>query len=110
MIADLKILKQHGKQYISDITKAEVPSPFRGLPVISEEKIDEDELVELCPVNAITGNPVSINLGKCTFCGECAFAFPDKIIFTNDHRIATNDHDKLTVSEGQHVICHNLTH
>jgi len=101
MIADLKILKQHGKQYIPDITKAEVPSPFRGLPVISEKKMDENELVEFCPVNAISASPVSINLGKCTFCGDCAFAFPDKIVFTNDHRIATNDPDQLIVSEGR---------
>jgi Ni,Fe-hydrogenase III small subunit len=101
MIADLKILRQHGKQYIPDITKAEVPTPFRGRPIISNEKVDEDALVELCPVNAIASSPVRLDLGKCAFCGECAFAFPDKITFSNDHLIATNDYDRLMIVEGE---------
>ena len=45
-------------------------------------------------------NPVCIDLGKCTFCGECAFAFPDKIKFTTDYKIATNDRERLIIKEG----------
>ncbi|MFI5221839.1 MAG: NADH:ubiquinone oxidoreductase [Bacteroidia bacterium] len=99
MIGNLKILYHQGKQYIPDVTTSEVPGIFRGRPVISDEKINERELQELCPTNAITSNPVSIDLGKCTFCGECAFAFPNKINFTKDYKIATNYRERLIISE-----------
>ncbi len=101
MLDNLKILIHQGKQYIPDVTKATVPGIFRGRPVITTEKINEEELIELCPVNAIAGNPVRIDLGKCSFCAECAFAFPNKIKFTTDYKIATNDREKLIVSEGE---------
>ena len=101
MLDNLKILFHQGKQYIPDVTAAKVPGIFRGRPVISSEKVNETELMELCPTNAISINPVCIDLGKCTFCGECAFAFPNKIKFTTDYKIATNDPQKLIIREGQ---------
>ena len=90
-----------GKQFIPNVTTVEVPGIFRGRPIISNVKINEDELVNICPLHAITKNPVSIDLGKCTFCGECAFAFPDKIKFTKDYKLATNERNGLIVVEGQ---------
>lgn len=100
MLDNLKILLHQGKQYIPDVTKAIVPGIFRGRPVISTEKINETELMEICPTNAISTNPVSIDLGKCTFCGECAFAFPNKIKFTTDYKIAANNRNNLLIKEG----------
>ncbi|HEY8661540.1 MAG TPA: hypothetical protein VIL78_21065 [Hanamia sp.] len=101
MLDNLRILFHQGKQYIPDVTTAKVPGIFRGRPVISIEKVNETELVELCPTNAISINPVSIDLGKCTFCGECAIAFPNKIKFTTDYKIAANERQKLIIREGQ---------
>lgn len=101
MLNNLKILLHQGKQYIPDVTKAIVPGIFKGRPVISTEKVNENELMELCPTNAITSNPLSIDLGRCTFCGECAFAFPNKIKFTTDYKIASNVRNKLIISEGR---------
>jgi len=101
MLDNLKILFHQGKQYIPDVTTSKVPGIFRGRPVISIEKVNETELVELCPTNAISINPVSIDLGKCTFCGECAIAFPNKIKFTTDYKIAANERQKLIIREGQ---------
>ncbi|MBI4931211.1 MAG: NADH:ubiquinone oxidoreductase [Bacteroidetes bacterium] len=101
MLDNFKILIHQGKQFIPDITTAEVPGIFRGRPVISNEKVDDDKLVDLCPTNSIAKNPVSIDLGKCTFCGECAFAFPDKIKFTKDYKLSTNFRDGLIVKEGE---------
>jgi Ni,Fe-hydrogenase III small subunit len=101
MLDNLKILFHQGKQYIPDVTAAKVPGIFRGRPVISAEKVNEAELAELCPTNAISINPVCIDLGKCTFCGECAFAFPNKIKFTTDFKIAANDRQALIIKEGQ---------
>jgi len=100
MLDNLKILFHQGKQYIPDVTRAEVPGIFRGRPVISSVKVNETELAEICPTNAISADPVCIDLGKCTFCGECAFAFPDKIKFTTDYKIATNERNQLTIREG----------
>lgn len=101
MLDNLKILLHHGKQYIPDVAIAKVPGIFRGRPVISTVSVNETELSELCPTNAISTDPVCIDLGKCTFCGECAIAFPDKIKFTTDYKIATNERNRLIIKEGQ---------
>ena len=100
MFDNIKIVYHQGKQFIPDVTKAKVPGIFRGRPVISSEKVNETELMELCPVDAISSSPVSIDLGKCTFCGECARKFPNKIRFTTDYKIATNERNRLIVKEG----------
>jgi Ni,Fe-hydrogenase III small subunit len=101
MLKTLKILYHQGKQFIPDPTKAKVPGIFRGRPEISSEKVDELALADICPTAAILTTPVRIDLGKCTFCGECARLFPKKIHFTTDYRLATNERDRLIVSEGK---------
>ena len=101
MIENLKILFHQGKQYIPDVTTAEIPGIFRGRPVISNAKINNCELVDLCPTGAITAEPmVCINLGKCTLCGECALMFPDKVRFTKDYKLSSNDLQRLIIQEG----------
>ncbi len=35
MLSELKILKQHGKQFVPDLTAVELTPLFRGRPVIS---------------------------------------------------------------------------
>jgi Ni,Fe-hydrogenase III small subunit len=97
---DIKILYHQGKQYIPDVTTAEVPGIFRGRPVISNQAVDELALANLCPLNAIGTNPVSIDLGKCTFCGECAIAYPAKIRFTKDYKMSSNVRERLIIKAG----------
>jgi len=101
MLNDLKILIHQGKQYIPDLTGAIVPGIYRGRPVISSEKVNEKELESLCPTGAISAHPISIDLGKCTFCGECSFAYPDKIKFTADYKMASNERQRLIIPEVQ---------
>lgn len=101
MLENLKIVFHQGKQYIPDPTTVEVPGIFRGRPVISLEKVNETELIELCPTNAITAQPIQIDLGKCTFCGECAMRFPEKVLFTKEYKIASNERERLIVKEGE---------
>ena len=101
MIDNLKILLHQGKQYIPDVTTAAVPGIFRGRPVILPGAVDEATLTDLCPTGAISPGPVRIDLGKCLFCGECAFAFPEKIRFSTDHKIATNERGHLVIAEGE---------
>ena len=100
MLNNLKILYHQGKQYIPDVTTVKVPGIFRGRPVISSAMVNTEELSAICPTNAITSNPVRIDLGKCTFCGECAIAFPDKIQFTTDYKISANRRNDLIIAEG----------
>ena len=78
MIAELKLLKLQGKQYIPDITKATIPPPFKGKPIINKEPADKDLLESICPTNAIQKNPFSIDLGKCTFLRRIALFMPPK--------------------------------
>jgi Ni,Fe-hydrogenase III small subunit len=101
MISEIKILLHQGKQYIPDVTTVEVRGIFRGRPVISNAKTDTGWLVALCPTGAISSAPVSIDLGKCVFCGECQRAFPSKISFTKDYKIASELREGLIVREGQ---------
>ena len=101
MINTLKILRHQGKQFIPDLRKAKVPGIFRGRPEISVEKCDENALAEICPTGAILTGPVRIDLGKCTFCGECARLFPGKIKFTTDYRLTTNASERLIITEGK---------
>jgi Ni,Fe-hydrogenase III small subunit len=100
MIGNLKILLHQGKQFIPDVTKALVPGIFRGRPVIHSKEVNAPDLAALCPTGAIGINPVSIDLGRCTFCGECAFAYPEKISFTTDYKMATNHRETLVINEG----------
>ena len=100
MISDFKILSHQGKQYIPDVTTVEVPGIFRGRPIISRKEVDIKNLVEICPSHAISASPVSIDMGKCLFCGECTHAFPDKINFTKDYKLSSNYRDGLIVREG----------
>ncbi len=100
MFNNVKILYHQGKQFIPDVTKVEVPGIFRGRPIISDVKIDENKLQDICPTLAISVNPVCIDLGKCTFCGECSFIFPEKIKFTKDYKISANRREDLIITEG----------
>lgn len=100
MLNTLKILLHQGKQFIPDLTKAKVPGIFRGRPEISAEDADIREMTEICPTNAIIADPPGIDLGKCTFCGECSRLYPRKIRFTGDYRLSSNDRRRLIISEG----------
>jgi Ni,Fe-hydrogenase III small subunit/NAD-dependent dihydropyrimidine dehydrogenase PreA subunit len=102
MIREFNILRNHGRQFVPDLKKVELTPLFRGRPVISGSiKDDEAEmLVKLCPVGAISSKDFGIDLGKCVFCKECAFACPDKITFTNDYKIAANNRASLIVRPG----------
>jgi Ni,Fe-hydrogenase III small subunit len=100
MLDHIKIVYHQGKQFIPDIKTAKVPGIFRGRPEISLAKVNESELVDLCPLNAIMPDPIRLDLGKCSFCGECARQFPEKIQFTTDYKISVNERESLIVKEG----------
>ena len=81
ILDELTIFRQHGKQFIPDITKPVLPGPFKGRPEITLEKVDEEALAALCPTGAISKAPVSIDLGKMRYVwGMCfCLSFENKI-------------------------------
>lgn len=94
-----------GTQYIPDLRQAR-PKGFRGLPVISTEPCEPDchACSDLCPTQAISLNPVSIDLGRCVFCKECEESCPSgKIRFTSDPRMGTSKRKDLIVKEGASI-------
>ncbi len=89
-----------GRQYISDIRKAEVKSPFRGYPFIKNNCSGCGQCVEACPSGAMKISPAAIDLGKCTFCGECERRCPDNgIEFSVLHKLSADSRDKLKITK-----------
>ena len=103
MFSTFKIWRRQGKQFIPDVTKVNLPEVFRGMPVISDVPCEEgcSGCADACPTEAISLNPVKLDLGRCVFCGECERGCPaQKIKFTPDFKTATNDPELLVVKEG----------
>ncbi len=102
MLNLLKLRKRHGYQAIPDIKNAELMDTHRGFPIIDEEKLKGDwqEVADVCPTGAITTNPVSIDLGKCIFCGECERVSEGAVKFTSKHKLGSSSRERLVVSKG----------
>ncbi|MCF0165218.1 MAG: NADH:ubiquinone oxidoreductase [Bacteroidales bacterium] len=102
MIDTIKIMHDQGKQYIPDVTTAKVPGIFRGRPIISEDKsVANSEICAVCPTGALSGeDKLSLDMGRCLFCGECARCFPKKISFTQDYKISSVKRENLIIKEG----------
>lgn len=103
MLKTIRARMSQGSQFITDLRKA-VPDSFRGRPEISDAPCPAGcrACVDVCPTNAITLDPVRIDLGKCVFCNECALACPEKkIVFTPETRMGGRNLEELVVSEGR---------
>ncbi len=94
---------KHGNQAIPDVTSAELMETHRGFPVIDESKYSGDwrKITDVCPSGAIKMNPISIDLGKCVFCGECERVSDGAIKFTNKHKTGSIERDHLIVYSGE---------
>ncbi len=104
MFDALKAFIHHGKRFIPDPTKVQLPDNFTGLPYIKNVSCPEscNLCQENCPTKAITLSPVTLSLDKCIFCLECSQNCPaQKIEFTNQHKISSNSIENLQVKEGE---------
>jgi ferredoxin len=68
---------------------------FRGFPIISSESAD---LQNICPTGAINNNPLSIDMGKCTFCGLCEKK-SNEIKFSNFYKLASTSRENLVITK-----------
>jgi len=88
-----------GRQYIKDLRKAEIKPPFRGFPFIKNNCGGCALCEDSCPSGAVKISPVKIDLGRCTFCGECQRLCPDHgIDFSVLHKISADTREKLVIS------------
>ncbi len=92
MFDTLKSKIYQGKQYIKDIKNASIKEEFRGFPIIENGECDPS----ICPTGALTSNPITIDMGKCTFCGACERAC-NNITFSNGYKLSTTHREKLIV-------------
>ncbi len=79
-----------------------LPERFRGLPVIDQSRFGGTlaACAGVCPVGALAerGGEVTIDLGRCLFCGECEKACPAGAIrFSRDPQLASRDRQSLIV-------------
>ena len=96
MFETLKLRVYQGEQFIKDIRNAEMREQFRGFPIIGpSSRIDE----KICPTGALSNDPLTIDLGKCTFCGACA-SKSECIKFSNYYKLASTKREKLYITEG----------
>ncbi len=95
-----------GSQYIPDLRLAR-PKGFRGRPVISMAPCESGcrACAEICPTQAISLTPFTLDLGRCIFCNECAAVCPSqKIEFTPDPRTGAETREALVIREGAEAV------
>ncbi len=94
MFDTLKLRIYQGQQFIKDIKNAPMRDQFRGFPILSNT--DETD-TSICPTGAISINPLSVDMGKCTFCGACTKKCKN-IKFSNYYKLASTSREKLIVT------------
>ena len=72
-----------------------LPARFRGRPLIPESAVLE---TECCPTGALGKD--TIDLGKCTFCGNCAKC---GVVFTKEYRLGAFKREDLIVKRGEEL-------
>jgi Ni,Fe-hydrogenase III small subunit/formate hydrogenlyase subunit 6/NADH:ubiquinone oxidoreductase subunit I len=87
-------------------TAAQTPAAFRGKPTFDfEHWSDARPAAEVCPTEAISVREsgdlrtVTVDYGRCVFCGLCAGAGPDQAIrITREFELATRDRRRLATT------------
>lgn len=100
ILSTLKVLSQHKYQAIKRLNDVVLSPVFRGVPSLLSKGLnsnDEKDLINLCPVKALSINPLRLDLGKCIFCGECARHYPNNVTFSNDWRMWSYSREGLIV-------------
>jgi Ni,Fe-hydrogenase III small subunit/ferredoxin len=94
-------------------TEPVLPERFCGKPMLDSTKCPADcrLCLDACPVNAIRkkNKSLSIDLGKCLFCSECAQTCPSGAIsFTREYRLAATQRNDLVISNNEAKIAQAL--
>jgi Ni,Fe-hydrogenase III small subunit/ferredoxin-like protein FixX len=103
MLDLIKLRIKHGSPAVNNLRDAVILDTHRGFPVIDESKLagNLEEIIIVCPADAISRDPLSIDLGKCTFCGECERVSNGAVKFTSDYKLGSTSRDHLIVRPGE---------
>jgi Ni,Fe-hydrogenase III small subunit/ferredoxin len=78
-----------------------LPERFRGRPILDSMRCADGcrACAEVCPTDAVrVDGTLTLDLGKCLFCGECVAACPTGAIrFTRDYRMSTRRREHLVL-------------
>ncbi len=101
MFDTLKSRIFQGEQFIKDIQNAPMREQFRGLPVLKSTNCDScKKCLDVCPTGALNINPLSIDMGKCTFCGMCRNVCDRNAInFSNFYKLASTSKENLIIND-----------
>ena len=100
MFKSIAVRRAQGEQTIADPRQAR-PAGFRGKPEIAARDCETGcrACLEACPTDAISLDPVRIDLGSCILCGDCAPVCPSaKLSFSSDVRLASTGREGLVLS------------
>ena len=95
-----------GQPVIRDVMAASTPARFRGKPKLDSARCPDGcaVCVGVCPTEAISASPLTIDLGSCVFCPLCVEACPEgAITYTNDYRMAATSRHGLRLGEGREI-------
>lgn len=102
----LKILMARLKQGYHTMAFPKGPAPqlpprFRGLHRLDKSKCaDACKGCQVCPTGALRSDKgITVDMGKCLFCGRCAELCPNKAVtFSDDYRLATRRREDLILN------------
>lgn len=101
-----RLQQGHQTMKYPDGPPPKLPDRFRGCPVFRTDKCRNgcDACVRACPTGAIVvrDNRLSVDIGKCLFCADCAKACPEQAIhFSEGYSLAARKRQDMVVVDNQ---------
>jgi len=99
----IRVRLLQGDPIIHDVRNVKFPERYRGLPRIEEGPCPAvcEICRDVCPSQAISLSPLTIDMGKCIFCPRCEVVCPQKRIrFSNDYHTAAESRERLIIGSG----------
>lgn len=110
-----RLRQKHRTMAWPDGPAPEMPDRYLGLPVLDASRCTSGcaECVAVCPTDAVIRDGVAsgltMDLGKCLFCGDCARACPSgAVAFSRDFRMAVRERQDLVLGEAEHRLARAL--
>ncbi|MDD4872519.1 MAG: hydrogenase [Kiritimatiellae bacterium] len=116
-VVKTRLLQGHRTMKYPDGPAPELPEKFIGKPVIDCSKCQADckrTCIDVCPTGAIAvmqseKGGISLDMGKCLFCGVCRDKCPSgTICFGRKHQLAATKRDDLVVKNGDESLASAL--